>query len=94
MHSATCPREALAAFAARPDTFDALVTDMTMPGMTGLELASSVRALRPRLPIVLCSGTLTPVHRHAAAALGVTGVLEKPYTGHRLAELLHAVARI
>ncbi|MEM7405200.1 MAG: PAS-domain containing protein [Pseudomonadota bacterium] len=50
------PREALAVFEQSPDEPDLLLTDQTMPGLSGLELAGTVRARRPDLPIVLCTG--------------------------------------
>jgi CheY-like chemotaxis protein len=50
------PASALAAFKSRPGDYDVLLTDLAMPGMTGIELASEMRAIRPELPIVLCTG--------------------------------------
>jgi len=52
----TDSREALAAFRGAPDTFDLVITDLTMPGVTGLELAQELLEIRPRLPILLCTG--------------------------------------
>jgi len=52
----TDPTEALLAFQADPDSFDILVTDLTMPGLTGRELACEVQSLRPDFPIIICSG--------------------------------------
>jgi CheY-like chemotaxis protein len=59
------PNEALATFADRPGRFDLLMTDMTMPGMTGLELAKECLRIRPGLPVILCTGfseMVTPRH--------------------------------
>ena len=52
----TDSREALAAFSAAPDQFDLVVTDMTMPGMTGDVLAEKIKAIRQNIPVILCTG--------------------------------------
>ena len=56
----TVPRyssvDALEAFRARPESFDLVITDMTMPHMTGLDLAKEIFAIRPHTPIILCTG--------------------------------------
>ena len=49
-------REALALFKADPSRFDLVITDQTMPEMTGVELAKEVLALRPDMPIIMCTG--------------------------------------
>lgn len=72
------PLQAAAAFEADPDAFALLITDQTMPGLTGLELVERLRRIRPRLPVILSSGYLTAENRDRAAALGVDAVLPKP----------------
>jgi PAS domain S-box-containing protein len=72
------PLQAAAAFTAEPDAFALLITDQTMPGLTGLELVERLRAIRPQLPVILSSGYLTAEDRERAAALGVDAVLPKP----------------
>ncbi len=74
----TDPREALAVFEADPQAFDALVTDYSMPGLTGLELTKSVLAIRPELPVVLTSGYLTAAAQGEAERHGVGAVVSKP----------------
>ena len=69
---------ALGAFERDPGVFDLLVTDQTMPGMTGVDLALKVRGLRPELPIVLCTGYSESVSPEKAAALGIRHYLNKP----------------
>ena len=56
----TASAAALEAFRAEPGRFDALLSDESMPGLTGSELAAEVRRLRPELPIVLMSGFVSP----------------------------------
>jgi DNA-binding NtrC family response regulator len=58
--------------------YDLLITDMTMPGMNGKELALKVLALRPDLPVILCSGYSTLIDRDEASNIGIRAYLEKP----------------
>jgi len=85
------PREALRAFSQQPDEFDLLVTDLTMRGMNGLELAESVHRLRPELPILLLTGYLQEFAPAELTAAGVQRVLHKPVRG---ADLLEAIQSI
>ncbi|MCC6708496.1 MAG: PAS domain-containing protein [Gammaproteobacteria bacterium] len=59
-------------------SFDALITDQTMPGMTGMELARDLRELRPSLPVIVCTGLADRVSAAQASALGVTHLFTKP----------------
>jgi two-component system, cell cycle sensor histidine kinase and response regulator CckA len=49
-------RKALAAFQASPQSFDLVITDQTMPHLTGSELTSAVHGIRPGLPVIICTG--------------------------------------
>lgn len=71
-------KEALALFEAKPDKFDILITDMAMPGMTGLRLASEIRRLRPDIPVVLCTGFSNRLEGQTPDELNVDEVLCKP----------------
>jgi CheY-like chemotaxis protein len=71
-------RDALALFGTAPQHFDLVITDYTMPELTGEALIHELRRLRPDLPVILCTGfthTLTP---ERAAALGINAFLMKP----------------
>jgi signal transduction histidine kinase/ActR/RegA family two-component response regulator len=72
------PTIALERFVSDPNAFDVLVTDLSMPGLTGLELINRVRAIRPELPVVLSSGYLTDESRRAAERLRIDAVVSKP----------------
>jgi CheY-like chemotaxis protein len=76
---------ALAILTARSGSFDAIFSDIVMPGMTGIELAQKVRAEQPAMPIVLTSG-----YSHILAAEGSHGfeLLQKPYSADGLARIL------
>ena len=71
-------REALKAFQADPANFDLVLTDMTMPKMTGLELTKQLLATRPEIPIVLCTGFSELITKEQAIALGIQAFLTKP----------------
>ena len=84
---------ALAAFQADPDRFDALLTDQTLPGMSGSDLAQQVLQVRPRLPILLMSGNLTESSERSAREIGVRSTLHKPLALHELSERLASLFR-
>ena len=70
--------QALAQFQKNPEQFDLVVTDMTMPSMTGAELAQKILALSPRTPVILCTGQSELINREIAMAMGVCDYLNKP----------------
>ncbi len=74
----TSSTEALALFRNRPDDFDLIVTDMTMPNMTGDKLAHEVMKIRPEAPVILCTGYSKTVSSESAAASGITCFAHKP----------------
>ncbi len=76
--------EALAAFAADPDAWDMVLTDMTMPGMTGIELAAKIMKIRADLPVVLCTGYSAAMNREQHRAVGIRAYLQKPLSMERL----------
>ncbi|WP_448873942.1 Cache 3/Cache 2 fusion domain-containing protein [Desulfobulbus propionicus] len=80
--------EALQLFRADPEAFDLVMTDMTMPNMTGDQLATELLALRPDMPIIICSGFSERVSREQAKGIGVKYFLRKPIT---LLEISHKV---
>jgi len=79
---------ALEAFAADPERFDLVLTDETMPGLTGSQLAREIRRLRPDVPVMLMSGCRGAALSAAAQAAAVSGVLHKPLLSRDIAESL------
>lgn len=75
-----CPgsREALELFTASPDTFDLVVTDQTMPFMTGVELSRELLRIRPDVPIILCTGYSEAVDEEKVSGMGIRELLKKP----------------
>ncbi len=74
----TSPLEALELFKKRPQDFDLLITDYTMPGMTGDRFASEILRFRPELPIIMCTGFSERISPEKAHALGITEFVMKP----------------
>ncbi|MCK5091362.1 MAG: PAS domain S-box protein [Gammaproteobacteria bacterium] len=69
---------ALSRFRGNPEAFDLVITDQTMPGMTGAELAQSLIAIRPELPVILCTGYSEHLDAVGAEAIGIRGYVNKP----------------
>jgi len=84
-------REALAALRAGNISFDLVVTDFNMPGMSGLEVAQAVHDAQPDLPVIVVSGYITDALRAQAAAAGVRELIPKT---HMVEDLLDALQRV
>jgi signal transduction histidine kinase/CheY-like chemotaxis protein len=87
------PQEALKKFLARPAEFDLLFTDLTMPGLTGVELAKRVFEVRPDLPVVLTTGFGGDVVADATAHTHIVKVLEKPVSPGIVNDIMHEILR-
>ncbi len=87
------PAEALAAFLARPDDFDLVFSDLTMPRMTGLELAREITALRPGLPVILTSGYTGAIDPQEMERTGVREVVPKPFLARTIADVAERLLR-
>jgi PAS domain S-box-containing protein len=77
---------ALQSFRAEPNRFDLVLTDETMPDLTGTEIASEIRQLRPEIAIILMSGYGGPQLSERALAAGIIDVLRKPLVRRNIAE--------
>jgi PAS domain S-box-containing protein len=89
----TSSTEALQAFRADPQRFDVVLSDETMPGMTGSQLVERIRAIRPDIPILLMSGFAAAPLAARAAAVGASEVLNKPLVARDMARSLEAALR-
>jgi CheY-like chemotaxis protein len=83
--------QALRAFEADPTGFDAVLTDETMPGLLGTELAAALLAVRPDLPVLLMSGNVSQALEQRARAAKVQELLRKPLALQELADCLASV---
>ncbi|MEN6474023.1 MAG: response regulator [Syntrophaceae bacterium] len=80
---------ALEIFARDPKAFDLVLTDMTMPKMTGLEFAAQLRKIRPRVPIMLSTGFSVVLSEEMIARLGIQALIMKPLVAGELAEAVY-----
>lgn len=87
----TSSLEALVAFQNQPNRFDVVITDQTMPGMTGMNLARQMVQIRPDIPIILCTGYSTLISEEQAKVEGVREFVMKPLTQKVLAGILRRV---
>jgi len=83
--------EALAAFRSNPNRFDLVVTDMAMPKMTGVQLATRLLEIKPDIPIILCTGFSDLIDEKQAQTVGIRQYLTKPI---RAKELLGALGKV
>ena len=83
--------EALELFKARPDRFDLLMTDMTMPKLTGSELALKISEIRTDIPVILCTGFSHKITEEKAREMGIKAFLLKPILKGMLAETVRKV---
>jgi PAS domain S-box-containing protein len=81
----------LKTFQDNPQGYDLLITDQTMPEMTGVQLTQEIRKISSTLPVILCTGYSETVTEHSAHYYGVTEFLMKPVNIHDLAQTIAAV---
>ena len=89
----TSSREALAMFLKSPDSYDLLVTDLTMPEMTGIELCREIKKIRPDVPVVLCTGYNEKVSSEILEKMGVDRYCVKPVSMKNFADTVGALLR-
>jgi len=87
----TSSTEALKAFLKDPSAYDLVVSDMAMPNMTGDQLARELTAIRPDVPIIICTGFSERINKEKATAIGVKDFLMKPIVKSDLAQTVRKV---
>ena len=91
--SATRSREALDIFRSHPQGFDLVITDQTMPDLTGEQLALEIRQIRPDIPIVICTGFSHVINAEKAQAMGIDAFCMKPLRVWELAATIQRVLK-
>jgi len=89
--SRTNSLEALELFKQKPDNFDLIITDMTMPKMTGDELAKEIKRVRPDIPIILCTGFSSKITSDSVKKLDIDALLMKPIIIRKMANSVRNV---
>ncbi len=87
----TSSTEALEAFRAHPDEFDLVITDQTLPHMTGEMLAKELMRIRPDIPIILCTGYSEVITEEKAKAMGIREFVMKPIVTRDMAKTIRNV---
>jgi CheY-like chemotaxis protein len=87
----TSSKEALEIFRSQPDHFDLVITDMTMPNMTGMEFAEKLLQIRSDIPIILCTGFSDRVMQEKARSMGIREFINKPISPRGLGESVRRV---
>ena len=87
----TSSLQALEAFRAHPEAFDAVVTDNTMPKMSGMALAKEILRIKPDTRILLVSGLVETLDPGVIYAKGISGILGKPHTGQQLTQAVREI---
>ncbi len=83
--------EALELFKRKPDVFDLIITDMTMPSMTGDVLSTEIRKIQPDIPIILCTGYSRKISEELAKNIGINAFVYKPYTKSDFAKTVRII---
>jgi DNA-binding NtrC family response regulator len=83
--------DALQAFENQPSDFDLVITDQTMPGMTGETLARRMLQIRPDLPVIICTGFSTIMSAKKAESVGIKAFALKPLVKKEIARLIRQV---
>lgn len=83
--------EALETFKEQPNNFDMVITDMTMPKMTGKDLSKEILAVRPDIPIIICTGFSEVISEKKAKAIGIREFIMKPILRKDIAKIIRRV---
>jgi PAS domain S-box-containing protein len=91
VEATTSSLEALTLFRAKPREFDLVMTDLTMPKMTGEQLAAEVIRFRSDIPIIICTGYSTSMTEGKGRQLGISAIVTKPLIDHEIAKTVRDV---
>ena len=84
-------RDALALFQSNPGSYDLILSDMTMPDLTGDQLAIKIKSIRPDIPVIICTGFSEKIDAKKAKKIGIDGFLTKPVLRSELAKKIRSV---
>ena len=87
----TVPQRALEMFLKKPQSFDLIITDLIMPGLTGETLAAEILEHSPTMPILVCTGYSERLSEDQLIQIGLKGILYKPFTIYQLAQVIRQV---
>ena len=90
----TTSLDALDLVTVNPEKYDLLLTDLTMPGLSGRELIQKILLLLPTLPVIVLTGMSDPEIEHELYDLGVKAILEKPLLDDELVKAVDSVLQV
>jgi CheY-like chemotaxis protein len=88
IRTSTSSVEALSLFRTAPHEFDLIITDYTMPQMTGVDLATEILLIRPDMPIILCTGFSEKVNEAVTRKTGIKELVMKPFSMRSIAKVI------
>ncbi|MBF0260045.1 MAG: response regulator [Desulfamplus sp.] len=91
VESRTDSEDALELFRERPESFDLIITDMTMPQMTGAKLAKEIKQIRPDIPVIICSGYSSMIDEDKARETGIAAYMMKPISMQEMGKTIRNV---
>jgi DNA-binding NtrC family response regulator len=83
--------EALSLFEKNPEQFDLVITDQTMPDLTGINLSKKILRIQPNTPIILCTGFADLIEPEMVKSIGIREFVLKPYGKNNIARLIRKV---
>ena len=87
----TNPLDAIKTIQEKPDYFDLVITDMTMPHMTGIELFEKIKKIQSELPVIICTGHSSIIDESQAKKIGIDAFIMKPISRNKLAKCIRKV---
>ncbi|RLC06737.1 MAG: hypothetical protein DRH34_00025 [Deltaproteobacteria bacterium] len=91
VEATTKPQEAFELFQSKPHEFDLVITDMTMPQMTGAKLSGKLKDIRPDIPVIICTGHSSLMDEEMARQLGIAAYVMKPVSLSKLGKTIQKV---
>ena len=91
MQTTISPVDALQLFRSEPDAFDLVLTDMTMPQMTGVKLSEKLKEIRTDIPVIICTGHSSIIDEERAISIGIDGYVMKPIGMRDIAKAIRNV---
>ncbi len=82
------PNDAIKAFEADPDRYDLVISDMTMPGMSGIELSKKILQIQPNIPIIICTGHYTLIDEEKIKQINISAYATKPISMSELSQII------
>jgi len=74
-----------------PESYDLVISDMTMPHMSGVQLTEKLKSVKPDIPVIICTGNSSLIDEKKAKDAGISAFAIKPITSSEIAQLIRSV---